>query len=389
MKVVFFAQIMPDPCGAFFHDVAIAKELQRRGHTVSFVTANRGRNPLRGVYRGLPWVYYTNAENELNSAGVWSTPHFPIMKLVRRLNERFQKPLVTTMHFGEDTQSIAPYARAGKWTDILWIISDHIRNYIVNNVPISPTFKIVESIRPAMIENEIKFNERGAVPTGNCITLINANMLKGLPLFIELAGRFPDRKFLGVRPYYNNINVPENIPNIEWINLQDDIRIILARTRILIVPSFYESWGRVAFEAMYNGIPVIYTKPSADKNPQTSRPSGTTEGMQEWIGDSQYALSNLNVDEWVDTINQLDDVSTYAEASRRAYQKTYDMNVFADFNDIERKFQEYAVQFAVTIENSKAAAGQQGAAYTPQLRFVPPSRGSAMPFRGGRFAVRR
>jgi len=389
MKVVFFAQIMPDPCGAFFHDVAIAKELQRRGHTVSFVTANRGRNPLRGVYRGLPWVYYTNAENELNSAGVWSTPHFPIMKLVRRLNERFQKPLVTTMHFGEDTQSIAPYARAGKWTDILWIISDHIRNYIVNNVPISPTFKIVESIRPAMIENEIKFNERGAVPTGNCITLINANMLKGLPLFIELAGRFPDRKFLGVRPYYNNINVPENIPNIEWINLQDDIRIILARTRILIVPSFYESWGRVAFQAMYNGIPVIYTKPSADKNPQTSRPSGTTEGMQEWIGDSQYALSNLNVDEWVDTINQLDDVSTYAEASRRAYQKTYDMNVFADFNDIERKFQEYAVQFAVTIENSKAAAGQQGAAYTPQLRFVPPSRGSAMPFRGGRFAVRR
>jgi hypothetical protein len=111
--------------------------------------------------------------------------------------------------------------------------------------------------------------------------------------------------------------------------------------------------------------------------------------MQEWIGDSQYALSNLNVDDWVDTINQLDDVSTYAEASRRAYQKTYDMNVFADFNDIERKFQEYAVQFAVTIENSKAMAGQQGAAYTPQLRFVPPSRGSAMPFRGGRFAVRR
>jgi glycosyltransferase involved in cell wall biosynthesis len=389
MKVVFFAQIMPDPCGAFFHDVAIAKELQRRGHTVSFVTANRGRNPLRGVYRGLPWVYYTNAENELNGAGVWSTPHFPIMKLVRRLNERFQKPLVTTMHFGEDTQSIAPYARAGKWTDILWIISDHIRNYIVNNVPISPTFRIVESIRPCMIENEIKFNERGTVPTGDCITLINANMLKGLPLFIELAGRFPDRKFLGVRPYYNNINVPENIPNIEWINLQDDIRTILARTRILIVPSFYESWGRVAFEAMYNGIPVIYTKPSADKNPQTSRPSGTTEGMQEWIGDSQYALSNLNVDDWVDTINQLDDVSTYAEASRRAYQKTYDMNVFADFNDIERKFQEYAVQFAVTIENSKAMAGQQGAAYTPQLRFVPPSRGSAMPFRGGRFAVRR
>jgi len=389
MKVVFFAQIMPDPCGAFFHDVAIAKELQRRGHTVSFVTTYRGRTALRGVYRGLPWVYYTNAENELNGAGVWSTPHFPMMKIVRRLNERFQKPLVTTVHFGEDNQSLMAYQRSGKWTDIMWIISNHIRNYIVNTIPISPTFRIVESIRPAMIENEIKFNERGVVPTGDCITLINANLLKGLPLFLELANKFPDRKFLGVRPYYNRINVPENIPNIEWIDIQDDIRTILQRTRLLLVPSFYESWGRVAFEGMYNGIPVLYTKPKTDKDPQTSRPSGTTDGMHEWIGDSQYALNNLNIDEWVDTINELDDVSTYAEASRRAYEQTYAMNVFADFDAIEQKLYEYSVQFAVTTENTKAAAGQQGAAYTPQMRFVPPSRGSAMPFRGGRFAVRK
>lgn len=389
MKIVFFAQIMPDPCGAFFHDIAIAKEMQRRGHTVSFVTAHRGRNPLRGVYRGLPWVYYTNAENELNGAGVWSTPHFPMMKLVRRLNERFQKPLVTTVHFGEDTQSLTPYQRAGKWTDIMWIISDHIRNYIVNTVPISPTFKIVDSIRPAMIENEIKFNERGTVPIGDCITLINANLLKGLALFIELANRFPDRKFLGVRPYYNRINVPENIKNIEWIDVQDDIRTVLTRTRILLVPSFYESWGSVAFEAMYNGIPVLYTKPATDKDPQTTRPSGTTEGMQEWIKDSQYALNNLSIDEWVDTVNELDDVSIYAEASRRAYEQTYAMNVFADLDEVERKFQEYAVQFAVTTENSKPMAGQQGMSFSAPLRFAPPSRGNAMPFRGGRFAVRR
>ena len=389
MKVVFFAQIMPDPCGAFFHDVAIAKEMQRRGHTVSFVTTNRGRNPLRGVYRGLPWVYYTNAENELNGAGVWSTPHFPMMNIVRRLNERFQKPLITTMHFGEDTQSIAPYARVGKWTDILWIISNHIRNYIVEKVPISPTFRIVESIRPAMIENEIKFNERGTVPTGDCITLINANLLKGLPMFLELANKFPNRKFLGVRPYYNRINVPETLPNIEWIDLQDDVRTILSRTRILLVPSFYESWGRVAFEAMYNGIPILYTNPASDKDPKTTRPSGTTEGMHEWIADSQYPLDPLNPEGWVNTINELDDVSVYAEASRRAYEQTYAMNVFADFDAVERKFQEYAVQFAVTTEKSKTMAGQQGMSFAAPLRFAPPSRGNVMPFRGGRFAVRR
>jgi len=387
MKVVFFAQIMPDPCGAFFHDVAIAKELQRRGHTISFVTINRGRGPIRGVYRGLSWVYYTNAENELNGASVWSTPHFPMMNIVRRLNERFQKPLVVTMHFGEDVSTVGPYARVGKWTDILWIISNHIRNHVVNTVPLSPTFRIVEAIRPAMIENEIKFNERGTAPTGDCITLINANLLKGVPMFLELANRFPDRKFLGVRPYYNRISVPENIPNIEWIDVQDDIRTIMQRTRILLVPSFYESWGRVAFEAMYNGIPVLFSKPMEKGNPNNTRSSGTTEGMKEWIGDNQYALDYFKVDDWVDTINQLDDINVYAEASRRAYEHTYNMNVFGDMNDIERKLQEYATQFAVTIDKPKMQG--QTAPYTPQLRFVPPSRGSAMPFRGGRFSVKR
>jgi glycosyltransferase involved in cell wall biosynthesis len=387
MKVVFFAQIMPDPCGAFFHDVAIAKELQRRGHTVTFVTINRGRGALRGVYRNLPWVYYTNAENELNAAGVWSSPHFPMMKIVRRLNERFQKPLVVTMHFGEDVANVAPYTRAGQWTDILWIISNHIRNHIVNTIPLSPSFRIVEAIRPAMIENEIKFHERGTIPTADCITLINANLLKGLPLFLELAARFPNRKFLGVRPYYNRINVPENIPNIEWIDVQDDIRTVMQRTRILLIPSIYESWGRVAFEAMYNGIPVLFSKPMEKDNPNNTRPSGTTEGMKEWIGDSQYALDYFKIDDWVDTINQLDDVLVYADASRRAYDQTYSMNIFQDFDAVERKFQEYATQFAVMTEKPKMQG--QMAPYTPQLRFVAPSRGSAMPFRGGRFSVRR
>lgn len=388
MKVVFFAQMIPDPCGAFFHDIAIAKELQRRGHTVSFVTTQRNNQGLRGVYRGLSWVFYSNAENELSGAGVWSTPHFPMIKLVRRLNERFQKPLVTTMHFGEDVGGVTAYSRAGQWTDILWIISNHIRNHIVNTVPLSPTIRIVESIRPSMIENEIKFNERGIVPTGDCITLINANILKGLPLFLELANRFPEKKFLGIRPYYNRIIVPENIPNIEWMDVQDDIRTIMRKTRILLVPSLYESWGRVAFEAMYNGIPTLFSKPMAKDNPHNSRPSGTTEGMSEWIGDSQYGLDYFNLDEWQNTINELDDASTYANASQRAYDQTYAMNVFADFDDIERKFQEYAIQFAVT-EKAKSS----GAGHAPQpgqpMRFVPPPRGSGMPFRGGRFSVRR
>jgi glycosyltransferase involved in cell wall biosynthesis len=383
MKIVFFAQQMPDPCGAFFHDIAIAKELQRRGHGVHFVTTRRAGQPIRGVYRGISWTFYTNAENELKGASVWSSPHYPFLKLVRKLNERFEKPLVVTMHFGENLDTIVPYSREGNWAEFLWIVSRHLTEETKARISISPTFKTIESVRPIMLENEIKMHERGTLPTGQYITLINANLMKGLGLFIECAVKFPDRKFLGVRPYYNGVKVPENIPNIKWIDIQDDIRNILKDTRILLVPSLYESWGRVAFEAMYNGIPVLHTKPMARDSPH-ARPSGSTEGMCEWIETSQFMLDYGDLSSWFNTIESLDDPVTYKEYSDRAYETTYNMNCFQDIQDIIRKFNEYGVQFAPKQPENKGVVVS-----TPSSVPAIPARGNAMPFRGGRFVVRK
>lgn len=380
MKVVFFANSMPDPCGAFFHDIAIAKELQRRGHGVHFVTMRRSGMPIRGNYRGISWTFYTNAENELKGASVWSSPHYPFLKLVRKLNERFEKPLVVTMHFGENLESIVTYAREGKWAEFLWIVSKHLTETTQQRITISPTFKTVESVRPIMLENELKMHERGTNPTGEYITLINANLMKGLGLFIECAVKFPDRKFLGVRPYYNGVKVPENIPNIKWIDIQEDIRTILKDTRILLVPSLYESWGRVAFEAMYNGIPVLHSKPMPRDSPH-ARPSGSTEGMCEWINGSQFMLDYGDLNSWFDAIQTLDDPVVYKEYSDRAYETSYNMNCFQDIYDVIRKFNDYGIQFAPKNSDNKVSAP------TPSVAI--PSQGNAMLFRGGRFVVRK
>ena len=390
MRIVFFTNVIPDPCGAFFHDIGIAKEMQRRGHTVTFVPVHKGTGPLRGTYRTFQYVYYTNAEKELAGADLWSAPHFPVMPLVRRLNERFQKPLLVTMHFGESTDSVRPYTRYGNWAELLWIVSRHNYNYVINNIPLSPTFKGHESIRPLMIESEVKFNERGTLPTGDCITMINANLLKGLPIFVEIAKKFPERKFLAVRPYYNKIAVPEDMPNIEWVDFQEDIRSVLRRTRVLLVPSMYESWGRVAFEAMYNGIPVVFTKPFGKK--VLDRPSGTTEGMYEWIRDSQFPCAyDLPRQDWIDAINKLDDPDVYAEYSKRAYDQTYDMNVFGDFQIMEKKLYDFSVQYK-PVEVSNKTGTTSTLSSRPQSTLGLPTaaaRGNAMPFRGGRFSLRR
>ena len=379
---------MPDPCGAFFHDVAMAKELQRRGHIVIIATTANSKGGKQGVFRGIQWKHYTLCERELNGANLWSSPHFPFLKLVRKLNEKFQKPLLVTMHFGEDTESVQDYPRLGKWAELLWIISEHNTQHVLKNVKLSPVFKNVESVRPLMLENEIKFQERDVLPTGDCITMVNANILKGLPIFIDLARRFPAKKFLGVRPYYNKINVPENLPNIEWMDIQDDIRNVLRKTRIMIVPSLYESWGRVAFESMYNGIPVIHTKPF-DRKDSRARPSGSTEGMAEWIKGTQFSCNQDNFEEWVSAIQTLDDPDTYALYSKKAYDRTYEMDIFNDIHDIEKKLVNYANTYPPQDITTKAQPlALQPSQSTLQLR-MPSVAGSVLPFRGGRFAVRR
>lgn len=96
------------------------------------------------------------------------------------------------------------------------------------------------------------------------ITLSNLNENKGGLILLKLAKEMPDRKFLAVTGSYDDgglqpaiINELKALPNVKVIDHSPDAKSIYAQTRILLVPSRYESWGRVATEAMINGIPVI------------------------------------------------------------------------------------------------------------------------------------
>jgi glycosyltransferase involved in cell wall biosynthesis len=341
MKVIFFAQMMPDPCGAFFHDVILSRALQARGHSVHWITVGK-KFPRQGVYKGLNFSFYENSGKVIASADILCCPHFPFLPMVRKLNEAYEKPIMVTMHYGEDTLYIENCPRAGNWAEFLYFVSPHIEQNVRSICKINPCFIETGLVRPMFLEQDITLFTPPNRPTGDCITLINANLLKGVGVLIDLAKRFPDRKFLGVKPYYNIIQVPNDIKNIEWMDLQDDIRTVLAKTKILLVPSMYESWGRVAFEAMYNGIPVMYTKPAEGLN---GYKSGSTEGMRDWIQDNGLACDRTNVDEWIEAIQKLDDPEVYNEYSDRGFKCTRDMDIFSEVARIEHKLFEYSTKF--------------------------------------------
>lgn len=137
-------------------------------------------------------------------------------------------------------------------------------------------------------------------PTGDKITLINLNPAKGARIFYGLAERFPDLEFLGVVGAYGE-QIIETHPNVTIIENQCDVRTVYSQTRVLLVPSVYESYGRVAIEASVSGIPVI-----ANSTPGLKEALGVTgifpARIEPVVFDTHDELSTDNLDAWADAL---------------------------------------------------------------------------------------
>ena len=121
------------------------------------------------------------------------------------------------------------------------------------------------------------------VQKGDKIALINLNNNKGANMFYQIAEAMPDRKFLAVQGGYGQ-QIYKELPNIEFMPHQSDIRIAYRKTRILLMPSQYESWGRTATEAMASGIPVICSDlPGLRENCSDAATYCKPDRLDEWI----------------------------------------------------------------------------------------------------------
>jgi glycosyltransferase involved in cell wall biosynthesis len=93
---------------------------------------------------------------------------------------------------------------------------------------------------------------------GERATLLNLMEAKGSATFYGMAARNPAIDFLGVKGSYGMQNMPPTaMANVEIMENQADVLKVYERTRVLLMPSHYESWGRVAVEAACSGIPSI------------------------------------------------------------------------------------------------------------------------------------
>jgi surfactin synthase thioesterase subunit/glycosyltransferase involved in cell wall biosynthesis len=93
------------------------------------------------------------------------------------------------------------------------------------------------------------------------VTLVNPCAVKGIDIFLALADAFPDVAFAAVPTWGTNERDRAALaarPNVRLLPPVDDINLLLARTRVLLVPSLWaEARSRIVVEAMLRGIPVM------------------------------------------------------------------------------------------------------------------------------------
>lgn len=104
--------------------------------------------------------------------------------------------------------------------------------------------------------------ERYRCERGNKITLVNPTPGKGEGTFYGLSRWMLDREFLVVKSVYGEQVFPpainaSNFPNVEFMAHTPDIREVFQKTKVVLMPSLYESYGRVAVEAACAGIPAV------------------------------------------------------------------------------------------------------------------------------------
>lgn len=145
---------------------------------------------------------------------------------------------------------------------------------------------------------------------GKCITLVNLWENKGAGIFYDLARRNSELQFLGVRGGYGE-QVIEDLPNVTIMDHTENMKEVFSKTKVLLMPSKYESFGRVGVEAMASGIPVI---------------AEPTPGLQESLGGAGTFAPITDTDAWDSALRDVLKPAKYGKLSKLAKARSQELD---------------------------------------------------------------
>lgn len=153
--------------------------------------------------------------------------------------------------------------------------------------------------------------------TKTFITLCKPELYKGSEIFFAIARELPQYRFLTVGK-----GSSVQLPNLISYQ-QTDPLLFFGHTRLLLVPSILpEAFGRIALEAMANGIPVI---------------ASNRGGLPEIIGESGILIDDYkNSSVWSNAVaTLLEDPDRYAQLSSLALERSSHFSAAAQLSALK------------------------------------------------------
>ncbi|WP_228995215.1 glycosyltransferase family 4 protein [Streptomyces sp. DH8] len=277
------------PAGAMVTTREYVEHLAGAGHAVDVVTTMKrpGEPHTEGRIRVWPLRYWRRAVRASRPQLLVS--HHGDRKGARIVAQTPGVPHLLMVHGMAEDQDLGH-------PDLAWFPSqacrahypDHRGRSLVLPPPIDPT--------------------RYRTVPGDRVTLSGSTAAKGADVLAAVAGRMPATRFLMVRtPHREDPPLPGNVELID----RTDPKTVYARTRVLLLPSTTESYGRVGAEAMVSGIPVL---------------AAPLPGAREALGTAATYVEREDVDGWVRALRHLSTPAAYraASAAARARAETLD-----------------------------------------------------------------
>lgn len=214
---------------------------------------------------------------------------------------------------------------------------------------------------PQMVIHPVVEPARYRCAKGSAVSLVNPTPGKGANTFYQLAQLMPDHEFITVagaygtqipcpkpnRPdmaqrasheffkegsAYGSVERTEclhGLANVTHLDHTSDIREVFRRTKVLLMPSEYESYGRVGVEAACAGIPTI---------------AHPTPGLVEAFGEAGIFYDRNDIAGWHEELKRLLTDDVY-------YQKRVDAGLsLADSLSPEEEFSRLEQEFLNTVE---------------------------------------